>query len=58
MSGQLEYAVAALCVIDAFEHIEEGQLVATYVETTSDLFNWVICHQRWWLRLLMLLFRQ
>ena len=42
ISGQLEYAVAALSVIDAFEHIEEGQLVAAYVETTaSDYLIWV-----------------
>ena len=48
MSGQLEYAVAALSVIDAFEHIEEGQLVAAYVETTaSDYLIWVdLPHQR------------
>lgn len=48
MSGQLEYAVAALSVIDAFEHIEEGQLVAAYVETTaSDYLVWVdLPHQR------------
>ena len=44
----MEYAVAALCVIDAFEHIEEGQLVAAYVETTaSDYLIWVdLPHQR------------
>ena len=42
ISGQLEYAVAALSVIDAFEQIEEGQLVAAYVETTaSDYLIWV-----------------
>ena len=48
ISGQLEYAVAALSVIDAFEHIEEGQLVAAYVETTaSDYLIWVdLPHQR------------
>ena len=42
ISGQLEYAVAALSVIDAFGQIEEGQLVAAYVETTaSDYLIWV-----------------
>lgn len=48
ISGQLEYAVAALSVIDAFEQIEEGQLVAAYVETTaSDYLIWVdLPHQR------------
>ena len=35
-------------MIDAFEHIEEGQLVAAYVETTaSDYLIWVdLPHQR------------
>jgi len=42
MHGQLEYAVSALSVIDGLEHIEEGQLVAAYVETmASDYLIWV-----------------
>ena len=46
--AEREYAVAALSVVDAFEHIEEGQLVAAYVETTaSDYLIWVdLPHQR------------
>jgi hypothetical protein len=42
ISGQLEYAVASLSVVDALETVEDGQLVAAYVETTaSDYLIWV-----------------
>ena len=42
MHGQLEYAVSALSVIDGLEKIEEGQLVAAYVETmASDYLIWI-----------------
>lgn len=42
MNGQLEYAVSAVSVIDAFEQIAEGQLIAAYVETTaSDYLIWI-----------------
>ena len=41
-SGKLEYAVAALSVLDALETVSEGHLVAAYVETTaSDYLIWV-----------------
>ncbi len=42
INGQLEYAVAAVSVMDALEQIEEGHLVAAYVETTaSDYLIWI-----------------
>ena len=42
ISGQWEYAVASLSVVDALETVEDGQLVAAYVETTaSDYLIWV-----------------
>lgn len=41
-SGKLEYAVAAVSVLDALETVAEGQLVAAYIETTaSDYLIWV-----------------
>ena len=41
-SGKLEYAVAAVSVLDALETVSQGQLVAAYVETTaSDYLIWV-----------------
>lgn len=42
MQGKLEYAVAATSVIDSLETVEEGQLVAVYIETTaSDYLIWM-----------------
>ena len=42
MSGQLEYAIASLSVIDALTTVPSGYLVAAYVETTaSDYLIWV-----------------
>jgi hypothetical protein len=41
-SGKLEYAVAALSVMDALDTLPEGDLIAAYVETTaSDYLIWV-----------------
>ena len=40
--GQLEYAVAAASVIDALKTVDDGNLIAAYVETTaSDYLIWV-----------------
>ena len=42
MQGKLEYAVAATSVIDSLDTVEEGQLVAVYIETTaSDYLIWI-----------------
>ena len=39
---ELEYAVAALSVLDALETVDEDSFVAAYVETTaSDYLIWV-----------------
>lgn len=41
-SGKLEYAVASLSVLDALERLDDGDLIAAYVETTaSDYLIWV-----------------
>lgn len=42
INGQLEYAVAAVSVMDALEQVGAGELVAAYVETTaSDYLIWI-----------------